>query len=1612
MGRGIYWGIACLCTLAVLISSVASAAGNIVVDGGTAMQYIEPLSDLPNAGSKTGWTAHGYDTTQDNGKGDAGNGSANWQTGAYGVGYDDGDDLTTIDNDGSVYSVYTRTTFNVASAAAIQAMVLEIDYDDGYIVWLNGTEVNRSGNMVGVTAGWNAVATASHEASFNWGTPIDLSAYLGLLQNGANTLAIGVWNNAANSSDMTLRPRLTLYDTPYIAPPIHTYLTWQGDTGTTMTVNYHTGATAGQSKVYYDTVPHGGNLASYAFQATGSSHQISGLSTYVNRNIHWVELTGLTPGQTYYCVAGDPAVAITPEFKFRTIPSGDVPIRFTQGGDMGTSSAVGQLMAAAALQEPMFMAFGGDCAYENGALSAYANWDTVLNFYEDNMVTPEGYTVPMVVGIGNHEVTVGWGGSPAQAPFYYNYFAQGGSVAYFTRTFGSNMILYALDSGHTAAVTGTQSTWLSNTMAANTAYPYRFALYHVPMYPSVRSFTGDANILDVRNGWRSIFDQYGMTTALENHDHALKRAKLLKNDQPDPTGTLYIGDGCMGQSTRATDQAGYYYLERADDVQHFWLIEVPSSCVNGAQPVYTAININGGVLDRYSKRANPLTPDTLVPTGSTWKYLDNGTDQGSAWRDPAFVDTTWASGAAELGYGDAPVTTVSYGPDANNKYTTTYFRKSFTVADPSLYGHLKLRLKRDDGAVVYLNGAEVYRCNVSMTGAIAYNTLATVNVGGADENTFFDTPDIQNMLVAGTNVLAVEIHQDSLTSSDVSFDLELLAYPTTETVLSPKGATWKYLDNGTNQGIAWREAAFNDTAWASGPAELGYGDAPVTTVSFGPNSADKYETTYFRRSFTVADASIYRAYALNVLRDDGVIVYLNGTEIYRSNMPLGVPTYTTLASAAVDTFQENTYFPSPVLANILVDGTNVLAVEVHQSGVTSSDLSFDLEFVGIRGANLITASAGANGSISPSGSQSVLDGANQAFTFAPAPGYHVADVTVDCESIGAVSSYTFSDVSAPHEIDVSFAADPIIAASASSGGSISPSGNTSVVYGGSQSYTITPNACFSISDVLVDGVSVGAVGAYTFSNVTTNHTIAASFVASGPYGITASAGSGGVISSSGLSNVACGGSKSYTITPSACFAIADVLVDGVSVGAVNAYTFSNVSAPHTIAVSFSALGPYAITASAGSGGAISSSGLSNVACGGSKSYTITPAVCFAVSDVLVDGVSVGALNTYTFSNVTAAHTIAASFVPVGPYNITASAGAGGGISSSGVSSVACGGSKTYTITPNTCFGIADVLVDGVSVGAVSAYTFSNVTAPHTIAVSFTALGPYAIAASAGSGGSISANGVTNVSCGGSQSYTITPGPCHVIAGVSVDGVPQGAVSSYTFTSVSAPHTISATFSVLGPYTLSATAGPGGTISSPGFSSQACGSSKTYTITPDPGFQVSLLIVDAVVVPNANTYTFSNITANHNIQVLFEEIPAEGEGEGVVEGEGEGGTGDIIVTGPGTLIEVHAGEAHTFTVSASGGVAPLHYQWYRQIGSGPLEPIGDDAPSLSLTEIQNSDAGIYFCTVTDGVTLVTSEQALLIVLAALPWGSVSLLLLVALALLVFGMGRLSREGSSV
>jgi hypothetical protein len=566
---------------------------------------------------------------------------------------------------------------------------------------------------------------------------------------------------------------------------------------------------------------------------------------------------------------------------------------------------------------------------------------------------------------------------------------------------------------------------------------------------------------------------------------------------------------------------------------------------------------------------------TLVNYNSSWKYLANGSNQGTAWRATAFNDASWTTGTAAFGYGANGIATiVSYGSNSKKKYITTYFRKTISITDASLFSSFTLNLKRDDGAVLYINGTEKYRSNMP-TGTVSYTTKASSEA--TDNGTAIQTTTLSaGSLVTGTNVIAVEVHQFANGGPDLFFDLQLngtgdataptvnnysptdnatnvsntanlvLTFnegiqkgsgnilikeggviaqtidvtsaivtvsgntviinpadfsfgaavnieisagtfkdlfnnnyggitdatiwnfsviapdltPPTVTTYSPTdnatlvsrtanlvltfseniqkgvgnilvkeggiitqtidvtsaivtvagntatinptdltysaavnieiatgafkdlsnnnyagiadattwnftvqdapssgpqtlvayGSSWKYLDNGTNQGTTWRGVGFSDATWASGNAQLGYGDGDeATVVSYGPDANNKYITTYFRKTISIANPSSFTSILGNVKRDDGIAIYVNGTEVYRNNLAAGAA-YNTLATLASDdgaAAQAFSFSPSA-----FVNGSNVIAVEIHQNALTSTDISFDLQLIGNDAASL------------------------------------------------------------------------------------------------------------------------------------------------------------------------------------------------------------------------------------------------------------------------------------------------------------------------------------------------------------------------------------------------------------------------------------------------------------------------------------------------------------------------------------------------------------------------------------------------------------------------------------------------------------------------------------
>ncbi|GHT39029.1 hypothetical protein AGMMS49965_03970 [Bacteroidia bacterium] len=189
---------------------------------------------------------------------------------------------------------------------------------------------------------------------------------------------------------------------------------------------------------------------------------------------------------------------------------------------------------------------------------------------------------------------------------------------------------------------------------------------------------------------------------------------------------------------------------------------------------------------------------------------------------------------------------------------------------------------------------------------------------------------------------------------------------------------------------------------------------------------------------------------------------------------------------------------------------------------------------------------------------------------------------------------------------------------------------------GNGTFTMTASANTSLSQlsatVTITGVTSG-----------TTATVSVTQDPASTYAIDASAGAGGSISPNGRESVTSGNSPTFTFTPSSdCYEINEVWVDGEDVGKRNSYTFPNVTANHTISVSFKQKS-YSITATAGAGGSISPSGTASVLCGDDKSYTITPNSGYYISQVVIDGVDVGAINSHPFTNVKEGHTISASF---------------------------------------------------------------------------------------------------------------------------------------------------------------------------------------------------------------------------------------------------------------------------------------------------------------------------------------------------------------------------------
>jgi len=788
--------------------------------------------------------------------------------------------------------------------------------------------------------------------------------------------------------------------------------------------------------------------------------------------------------------------------------------------------------------------------------------------------------------------------------------------------------------------------------------------------------------------------------------------------------------------------------------------------------------------------------------------------------------------------------------------------------------------------------------------AFNWNRAGSINTGTLEDSVQFEVPV---GLTGGSYTLQIVVNGNASDASSfsptsgVSASSSSLCPGSSITLTAPSGGTWSSSNTGvatvgSSSGIVTGVTAGTATiSYSSGSC---YYTAPVTVnalasiaATAGANgSVAPSGTTNLcageSQTYTITPGTGYYIASVVV---DGSSVGAGGTYSFSSvtggshtiSATFTATTYTITASSgsngsissagatSVGYGGSKTYTMTPAtgyhVSGVVVDGAGVGAVTSYTFSSVSANHTISVSYA--INTYSITASSSPHGATTPAGTTIVNYGGSQVYNFTADMGYYIAAVVIDGASAGAIASFTFSSVSASHTVYVDYEINQYAINSWSDGNSvISPDGMMMVNYGDNQTYTMAANTGYHITDVEVDGVSMGALTSYTFSSIADDHFLSVSADIN-TYNITATAAAHGTVSPAGTTAVDYGNSLSYTITPNAGYSISNVYVDGVSVGSGSSYSFTAVNAGHSISATFAA-NTYSITASAGANGTISPAGAATVTYGGSQSYSIVPASGYHIAGVTVDGSSVGAVSAYAFTSVSANHSISASFA-INTYTITATAGSNGSVSPSGGTVITSGGSQAYTIAASSGYHVNDVTVDGGSVGAVTSYTFGSVSANHTISASF-AVNTYSLTATAGANGTISPPGTTTVTAGGTQAYSIAANTGYHIAGVTVDGASVGAVLGYTFSAVSASHTISASFAI-NSYSITATAGANGSISSPGTSTVTYGGSKTYTMSPASGYHVSNVVVDGASVGAVTSYTFTSVSASHTISVAFSNV---------------------------------------------------------------------------------------------------------------------------------------------
>ena len=407
--------------------------------------------------------------------------------------------------------------------------------------------------------------------------------------------------------------RLFTYYRPCTARNVcHVYLTTTENPASFLYINAQTSPQVPDMYIHYGTTEN----SLYLVQPM-QRFALEGLDWMGERDVHSALLPYLKPATRYFFRLYFGSEIASEVYSFHTLPSPSQPLprplRVLIGGDSGSNTDAYQTSKVASTLHPDLIILGGDVAYDNAMNNCYESWDRFLDMVQTLWRGEEGDLVPIVLGIGNHDVGLNAFSKrkltpDASGPMFYSMFPQHFSpkafqvpaissrLSYFHLLAGPCLFLL-LDTGYMTDYTGAQLSWLNSTLSNHTSIPYKFAVYHQPIYGS--STRPDYDVMPVVQGlyhWVPLFDYYSLSVGFENHIHSLKRTKPLKGSRIVDKGTVYVGDGQWGTPDIEHELDGVEdWMEVKKKENHFWLVEI--SATNASVTAYSGRT--GEVLDQF-----------------------------------------------------------------------------------------------------------------------------------------------------------------------------------------------------------------------------------------------------------------------------------------------------------------------------------------------------------------------------------------------------------------------------------------------------------------------------------------------------------------------------------------------------------------------------------------------------------------------------------------------------------------------------------------------------------------------------------------------------------------------------------------------------------------------------------------------------------------------------------------------------------------------------------------------------------------------------------------------------------------------------------------------------